>query len=341
MPPPPEEDPSYLEDDEQAHEDSASVDETIAKFMRLTCCLCPTATEFPTFTQLRQHFTRTHSCKGYVMCCNVKHLRRHKLHEHVLFHLDPTRFRCPTCAKTFNSAHNLNTHQLMRHLPEDQRRHPCDQCQLRFGTPFQLKQHKMRHVTPEERSFQCEHCDKRFPGRPHLLSHLRFMHEQRKEYSCPHCQSSFTGRTQLQSHLAAAHGQPETPTQKVRCEHCDKLFANDASMRKHLSRINTTGEKCVCAECGHESPNKAALRGHMDRNHNPNRKAHVCDTCGKQFRSTTTLTEHMAKHTGQSLYTCLFCPKRFNSNANRYAHQKKMHPTEWAQETRRKTMGEQ
>lgn len=31
----------------------------------------------------------------------------------------------------------------------------------------------------------------------------------------------------------------------------------------------------------------------------------------------------MAVHTGEDLYTCMYCLKKFKSNANMYAHRKK------------------
>lgn len=326
-----------IEDKEEAQKFTGKfkdVDKAIFDFLPLNCTLCP-ASSFKTFTQLRYHYTKEHSCKGFVMCCNIKHLRRHKLYEHIQYHLDPGTFKCPTCTKTFNSSHNLSTHVKMTHLTEAEKKHQCEKCDQKFGTPFQLKQHMIRHVGADEKSFKCGECSKMFPGRPHLHSHIRFVHEKQRKYACQHCHRTFTTKVLLENHLSAAH--PDGGAgMRVQCHHCNKFFANELSMNKHLSRLNVTGEKHICPECGHESPNKSALRGHIYRNHNPKRQPLVCVTCGKQFKSTTTLNEHMAMHTGESLYCCLFCPKRFNSNANKYTHQKKKHPEEWAEENKRK-----
>lgn len=314
------------------------VDETISNFMKLNCTLC-SSKDFKTFTQLRYHYTKQHNSKGFVMCCNIKHLRRHKLYEHIQYHMDPKRFLCEVCQKTFNSSHNLKTHVKMTHLPEDLKKYFCEKCDKRFGTAFQLKQHQMTHVGSEERTFKCDTCSKMFPGRPHLLSHIRLVHEKRKPYNCDQCDRSFTGKVFLVNHVAAVHTEGGGAPKKVQCSHCDKFFANETSMKKHLSRLNKTGEKFICKECGHESPNKTAMRGHMTRNHDPNRRTFVCTTCGKQFKTMKTLTEHNAVHTGEILYSCLFCTKQFNSNANKYSHQKKVHPEEWAAENNKKSMG--
>ncbi|TMW39645.1 hypothetical protein DOY81_015275, partial [Sarcophaga bullata] len=51
-----------------------------------------------------------------------------------------------------------------------------------------------------------------------------------------------------------------------------------------------------------------------------------CTICAKAFKRPDALREHMASHSGTALYTCPWCPKSFNSNANMHAHRKKMHP---------------
>lgn len=44
----------------------------------------------------------------------------------------------------------------------------------------------------------------------------------------------------------------------------------------------------------------------------------------------------MASHTGETLYTCTWCPKTFNSDGNMYNHRKKCHPKEWEEARRKK-----
>lgn len=311
-----------------------NVDDTIYNFIKLNCTLCPES-GFKTFTQLRYHYSKKHSVKGFVVCCNVKHLRRHKLYEHIQFHMNPDTFKCSTCSKSFNSSHNLATHVKMTHLTEDEKKHQCEKCEQKFGTPFQLKQHMMRHVGEHERSFKCPECPKLFPGRPHLYSHIKFVHEKRKRFSCDHCQKLFTSKTVLENHVSSAHkdatkGTSEASPQLIKCDHCSKIYLNERSLKKHLSRLNLTGEKHICEDCGHEAPTISALKSHIYRSHNDQPQIWNCETCGKQFKSCRSLKEHLATHTGESLYTCLFCPKKFNSNANKYKHQKTLHPKEWA-----------
>lgn len=47
----------------------------------------------------------------------------------------------------------------------------------------------------------------------------------------------------------------------------------------------------------------------------------------------------MASHTGTVLYTCPWCPKTFNSNANMHNHRKKVHPIEWEEASRKRYSG--
>lgn len=44
----------------------------------------------------------------------------------------------------------------------------------------------------------------------------------------------------------------------------------------------------------------------------------------------------MASHTGESLYTCPYCPKTFNSNGNMHKHRKNVHSDEWKKDRGKK-----
>ena len=89
-----------------------------------------------------------------------------------------------------------------------------------------------------------------------------------------------------------------------------------------------------CSYCGKISPNKDALRSHIKYVH-LNQLIHKCSLCDKAFKKAVTLKEHMASHTGSVLYTCTYCPKTFNSNANRHSHRKKAHHEEWLRDRSR------
>lgn len=87
----------------------------------------------------------------------------------------------------------------------------------------------------------------------------------------------------------------------------------------------------TCKICGKTSVNHRALRSHIRLvHHDPRFK---CNICGNLFRKTQTLREHMAIHSGISnLYSCSFCTKTFRSSSNMYAHRKRDHPQEYAQQ---------
>lgn len=261
------------------------IDEQILKFMDLTCDLC-SSKNFKTFPELRSHFTQKHKVKGYVMCCNVKHLRRSKLYEHIQYHNNPHSFKCDICQKIFNSSNNLYLHNKMTHLDEEDKQHDCGDCGRRFGTAFQLKQHKITHITEEEKQFRCDDCGKMFPAQQHLNTHVRRIHQKLKPYVCEVCARPFCSRVFLNNHITAKHNDNRI---RIKCTHCERMFANELSLKKHMMRLNVLGEEFVCSVCGHESPNKFALKGHMDRQHTANRPVHTCSFCGKQFQTSKTL----------------------------------------------------
>lgn len=92
-----------------------------------------------------------------------------------------------------------------------------------------------------------------------------------------------------------------------------------------------------CDRCDHVSVNLLALKRHAERKHNNTVKKYPYEVCGKEYSRPVTLKEHIANaHTGEPLYQCPYCEKKFFSNATMYAHKKKDHPEQWKKDRMRK-----
>lgn len=92
------------------------------------------------------------------------------------------------------------------------------------------------------------------------------------------------------------------------CPQCDKVAHTAVALRRHIYYMHENGVNCKCS------------------------------VCGKTFKKSKILREHMALHTGDTLYKCAWCPKTFNSSANMGVHRRKYHLKEWEEEKLKREM---
>lgn len=98
-------------------------------------------------------------------------------------------------------------------------------------------------------------------------------------------------------------------------------------LRAHELSVHGKYSTHICSTCKKEFSIYRSLYAHI-RNVHLQVKNFPCTLCDKRFRRTLELTEHMAKHTGEVLYTCPYCPRTFGTRSNYIIHHKKLHPNE-------------
>uniref|UniRef100_A0A1I8MIU9 C2H2-type domain-containing protein n=1 Tax=Musca domestica TaxID=7370 RepID=A0A1I8MIU9_MUSDO len=109
---------------------------------------------------------------------------------------------------------------------------------------------------------------------------------------------------------------------------CKRQFNRWVYYEKHLKHHNcsTVIFKCDVNNCNRKYKNKSALNIHQRKAHNigPELKQHMCEKCGKVFKSSTVLKDHSFTHVDRSElpYVCneADCSKKFSTKEKLKIH---------------------
>ncbi|XP_065084573.1 transcription factor grauzone-like isoform X2 [Ochlerotatus camptorhynchus] len=300
-------------------------DRNINEHCKLSCTDCETS--FTKFLNFKQHFRKVHhETRPVVVCCGRKFNKRVRLVEHVTKHMNPDAFRCTVCDKSYCNSTNLNIHMLKHGSPEALV-HKCDQCERSFAKKYQLNAHMLQHVPEEERKCVCPSCNKAFASKYSMQQHVNRVHLKQFHFFCDMCAKTFYSKQSLQVHKKT-HDEI-LPPEKVQCPDCGSWHKHMQGLLKHKKRHHEHDQRQFsCSDCGKVTPSMSALQSHRKYIHQM-APIHECNICGKSFKRPVALKEHMAQHTGQSLYKCTYCERQFNSSANMFAHRKREHRLQW------------
>lgn len=149
-------------------------------------------------------------------------------------------------------------------------------------------------------------------------------------FSCSKCNSVFATASELLHHHCNVADKPKSSHQKIklnkskfkikghsfRCYFCDEVFTIKWKLTKHLQTYHSSERKFVCVICGRAFKQSHHLREHVtshtgERNYN-------CDICDKSFQRKSSQQRHMKSHNAipgekakKCPFLCTICGKRF------------------------------
>ncbi|XP_035791717.1 zinc finger protein 239-like [Anopheles albimanus] len=195
----------------------------------------------------------------------------------------PLKSRCRLCREQLPTVLHLADHLRTVHPLEA----VCDVCLATFHNSTALVCHRRYHFTDDGGRYVCDVCQKPCVSSSHLHLH-RKTHLDEKPYSCGHCPRHFSSSGNRQKHVARVH----THERRYRCMVCAEAFIYPRQLKLHLQREHP------------DSKGSHSLGSSEQR-------SFECRECGKCFKQTTHLRNHLLTHTGIRAHGCEFCAKRF------------------------------
>ena len=316
------------------------------------CSYCPKS--FPTYKQRIKHMNCHEEAKSYKCeHCPKAFMIPFKLKAHNDFHITGINLPCSQCLKVFPSERllkkhkNIHTEKYRQKMKEDRKymcpvvncfnkkgfrseKHlrihnmahtgekpfSCNVCDLATSTIEQLRVHERIHMGegPEGKPYNCPSCEKSFRASGSLKQH-KLLHKEEKECSCPECGKKFRHKYTIRVHMRTHTGERpyacKTEGCPVRCATQSAVSAH--ARNKHSDEI--VERLFTCPDCSLALKTKTALEQHKKRVHDPNRVQNFeCTECHKRFFTEWDMKGHTRTHTGEKLFPCGHCEKRYGSS---------------------------
>lgn len=154
----------------------------------------------------------------------------------------------------------------------------------------------------------CDTCGEKFKGNKGFVQHLKSCDHQSNFYQCDKCERLFSSDPQLKQHMAKH--EKERKTHRCPVEKCNRMFKIHLgkAMRGHLESVHKIDPD--------RPPEDLKARLENVTNEVPRlcgKRLYPCTVAGCTYvgKDVTALRYHQPVHTGQTLYCCTECGKRF------------------------------
>ncbi|XP_028132464.1 zinc finger protein 594 isoform X3 [Diabrotica virgifera virgifera] len=167
----------------------------------------------------------------------------------------------------------------------------------------------------EDRTFVCSSCNKEFKT---LVLFNR--HKKTHNSTCEKCNKTFKTFSQLRQHNKEKH-----PKIKFfKCKVCpDLTFNQEKEFLVHLRNTHEGKiiESHMCNVCGRTFRTSSELTLHI-RSKCGTEKQFICKECGQKLMSPGSLYTHLKRHKGENSFMCRFCAKLFLTSGQLKVHER-------------------
>ena len=205
----------------------------------------------------------------------------------------------------------------------------CHLCDKTFARNSSLQRH-ITSLHGESVKYKCNFCQKTFKNwYGSLIKHQKDVHmvfqpkvvNIAREYSCSHCDKHFASVSDLKAHVIEIHNAklPENILQRSKCNICGKMFNSDY-LTMHIKQVHEKAGKVKCDICDQILANTATLKLHKKAKHEKS-KSFQCKLCDMAFSQPSALSNHKSNiHENMKKFQCTFCGKGFNRKPDLRSH---------------------
>lgn len=214
--------------------------------------------------------------------------------------------KCTLCDQTYSKMVSLKNHYRYSHKVTGP--FQCPICKRPF---VRLRELVLHHS--DVSLCQCNTCKRCFSLQSNLLQHKKQFNDTcATAYVCDICGKSCRSASYLKWHQQC-HNKPEESTV---CSYCGKKFSSKCSLQVHIRR-HTGGFSCpVCPEVFFQ---QVYLRRHIEK-HNGISHPYLCDVCGKDYFTISSLKVHMIQHSQERPFKCDQCDATYKRVGPLNAH---------------------
>lgn len=249
-------------------------------------------------------------------------------------------YRCGVCHQCFKDPQVLSEHGC---LAAKERPFSCSVCAQYFLHESHLNKHKAINHGPQSDEFLCNQCHIPFSTEKLYLFHVRNhcdmkaelnIKEEEEEHPVENTPKFGVPQMVIESRISNTENTDLVVVQKPlpihyqthECTICKLTFPTKNKMKKHERCHSTAATQFECTGCGQNFLGSDAFRQHN------------CSSSVRTSESSSTLTnnspvscqslgeEEDVDVTGEDVFNCLVCLKRFSTKSSLLEHQNEHHP---------------